>query len=279
MQSVAQRLEDGGALSCAGVVRPAQPFLAVLLRQLFPPRPVVVVTEGLQSQESFQQDIETWLRVACCAKKQPIPFAALNPQLLFYPDWEIRPHEAKLPHARIVVGPGQMHSDDLEEVLTRFVNGEADVLLSTTIIESGLDIPNANTIIMDRADRFGLSDLYPLRGRVGRYKHQVYACQSHIVAQCLKLRANQQIYARAIFFEMRDSTAGAAGLHICCQPRGCRAHRTHPAVRLWPGQVADQPDLPFHVFRAVDFARTSVHASQPGQFAGRPAVVGSLPDQ
>jgi transcription-repair coupling factor (superfamily II helicase) len=80
-----------------------------------------------------------------------------------------------VPQARIVVGHGQMHSDDLEEVMTKFVNGEADVLLSTTIVESGLDIPNANTIIIDRADRFGLSDLYQLRGRVGRYKHQAYA--------------------------------------------------------------------------------------------------------
>lgn len=80
-----------------------------------------------------------------------------------------------VPNARIVVGHGQMHSDDLEEVMTKFVNGQADVLLSTTIIESGLDIPNANTIIIDRADRFGLSDLYQLRGRVGRYKHQAYA--------------------------------------------------------------------------------------------------------
>ncbi|HEU6446836.1 MAG TPA: transcription-repair coupling factor [Verrucomicrobiae bacterium] len=80
-----------------------------------------------------------------------------------------------VPNARIVVGHGQMHADDLEEVMTRFVNGEADVLLSTTIIESGLDIPNANTIIIDRADRFGLSELYQLRGRVGRYKHQAYA--------------------------------------------------------------------------------------------------------
>jgi len=83
--------------------------------------------------------------------------------------------EALLPQARIVVGHGQMHSDELEEVMTRFINGAADVLLSTTIIESGLDIPNANTIIIDRADRFGLSDLYQLRGRVGRYKHQAYA--------------------------------------------------------------------------------------------------------
>ena len=80
-----------------------------------------------------------------------------------------------VPDARIVVGHGQMHADDLEEVMTRFVNGDADVLLSTTIIESGLDIPNANTIIIDRADRFGLSQLYQLRGRVGRYKHQAFA--------------------------------------------------------------------------------------------------------
>ena len=72
-----------------------------------------------------------------------------------------------LPHARIVVGHGQMDADELEEVMTKFVNGEADVLLSTTIIESGLDIPNANTIIIDRADRFGLSDLVPT-ARAGR---------------------------------------------------------------------------------------------------------------
>ncbi len=82
---------------------------------------------------------------------------------------------ALVPQARMVVGHGQMDSDELEEVMTTFINGQADVLLSTTIIESGLDIPNANTIIIDRADRFGLSDLYQLRGRVGRYKHQAYA--------------------------------------------------------------------------------------------------------
>jgi len=80
-----------------------------------------------------------------------------------------------VPSARLLVGHGQMNPDQLEEVMTRFINGEADVLLSTTIIESGIDIPNANTIIIDRADRFGLSDLYQLRGRVGRYKHQAFA--------------------------------------------------------------------------------------------------------
>ena len=81
---------------------------------------------------------------------------------------------ALVPEARVVVGHGQMGDDELEAVMTRFVNGEADVLVSTTIIESGLDIPNANTMIIDRADRFGLSELYQLRGRVGRYKHQAY---------------------------------------------------------------------------------------------------------
>jgi transcription-repair coupling factor (superfamily II helicase) len=82
---------------------------------------------------------------------------------------------ALVPHARIAIGHGRMESGELEEVMAGFVNGRTDVLLSTTIIESGLDIPNANTIIIDRADRFGLSDLYQLRGRVGRYKHQAYA--------------------------------------------------------------------------------------------------------
>lgn len=81
---------------------------------------------------------------------------------------------ALVPDARVVVGHGQMGDDALEKVMTAFVNGEADVLVSTTIIESGLDIPNANTMIIDRADRFGLSELYQLRGRVGRYKHQAY---------------------------------------------------------------------------------------------------------
>lgn len=81
---------------------------------------------------------------------------------------------ALIPDARIVYGHGQMDSDELEKVMTQFVNGEADVLVSTTIIESGLDIPNANTMLIDRADRFGLSELYQLRGRVGRYKHQAY---------------------------------------------------------------------------------------------------------
>ncbi len=87
-----------------------------------------------------------------------------------------REHLLKLvPEARIAVGHGQMNEHELEAVMTAFVRGEYDVLLCTTIIESGVDIPNVNTIFIERADRFGLSDLYQLRGRVGRYKHKAYA--------------------------------------------------------------------------------------------------------
>ena len=79
------------------------------------------------------------------------------------------------PEARVEFGHGQMDADELEAVMQRFVAGKIDVLVCTTIIESGLDIPNANTIIIDRADRFGLADLYQLRGRVGRAEHKAYA--------------------------------------------------------------------------------------------------------
>lgn len=79
------------------------------------------------------------------------------------------------PEARVEFAHGQMDSDELEAVMHRFVSGKIDVLVCTTIIESGLDIPNANTIIIDRADRFGLADLYQLRGRVGRAEHKAYA--------------------------------------------------------------------------------------------------------
>lgn len=80
-----------------------------------------------------------------------------------------------VPEARIVVGHGQMHENMLAQRMQEFVNGDADILVSTTIIESGLDIPNANTIIINDAHTFGLADLHQLRGRVGRYKHKAYA--------------------------------------------------------------------------------------------------------
>jgi transcription-repair coupling factor (superfamily II helicase) len=82
---------------------------------------------------------------------------------------------ALMPDLSFGVGHGQMRAHDLERVMTDFVAGRYNVLVCTTIIESGLDIPNCNTLIIDGADRFGLSQLYQLRGRVGRFKHQAYA--------------------------------------------------------------------------------------------------------
>ncbi|HEX5589051.1 MAG TPA: transcription-repair coupling factor, partial [Candidatus Limnocylindrales bacterium] len=80
-----------------------------------------------------------------------------------------------LPDVRIVVGHGQMPEGHLESVMLKFAGGAADILVCTTIIESGLDIPNANTIIIDRADTLGLAQLYQLRGRVGRSSRRAYA--------------------------------------------------------------------------------------------------------
>ena len=82
--------------------------------------------------------------------------------------------QAIVPEASIAVGHGQMPEDELEQVMADFIAGRFDILLATTIIESGLDIPNANTIFIDQADTFGLSDLHQLRGRVGRYKNRAY---------------------------------------------------------------------------------------------------------
>ena len=87
--------------------------------------------------------------------------------------------QALAPRARIVVGHGQMKEGELEDVMVGFVNGDFDILVSTTIIENGLDIPNVNTIVVNNADRFGLAQLYQLRGRVGRSAHQAYAYFLH----------------------------------------------------------------------------------------------------
>jgi len=82
---------------------------------------------------------------------------------------------ALVPQARIGVAHGQMPGQQLEDIMVRFINHELDALVCTTIIESGLDIPNANTIIINRADHLGLADIYQLRGRVGRAARQAYA--------------------------------------------------------------------------------------------------------
>jgi len=90
--------------------------------------------------------------------------------------WEIAAKIQELvPRARIAVGHGQMAEGELEKVMLKFMHHEADILVATTIIENGLDIPLCNTILINRADRFGLSELYQLRGRVGRSNRRAYA--------------------------------------------------------------------------------------------------------
>jgi transcription-repair coupling factor (superfamily II helicase) len=94
-----------------------------------------------------------------------------------------------VPECRIGIGHAQMPDEELEKVMKAFVNHKFDMLLSTTIIESGLDIPNANTMFIDEADRYGLADLHQLRGRVGRYKNQAYCY--------LLLGRNQMLHSQA----------------------------------------------------------------------------------
>ena len=83
--------------------------------------------------------------------------------------------QAQVPEVTYVIAHGQMSPNTLEEIMTAFYNGQYDVLISTSIIESGIDIPTANTMIVYRADRFGLAQLYQMRGRVGRSKLRAYA--------------------------------------------------------------------------------------------------------
>ena len=80
-----------------------------------------------------------------------------------------------VPKARVAIGHGQMPAKGLEEIMLKFLQGAIDVLVCTTIIESGIDVPNANTLIINRADRFGLSELHQLRGRVGRFTQKAFA--------------------------------------------------------------------------------------------------------
>src|SRR4051812_3714255 len=90
--------------------------------------------------------------------------------------WEIAAKlQALVPAARVIVGHGQMSQGELEKVMLKFMHHEADILVATTIIENGLDIPLCNTILINRADRLGLSELYQLRGRVGRSNRRAYA--------------------------------------------------------------------------------------------------------
>jgi transcription-repair coupling factor (superfamily II helicase) len=124
-----------------------------------------------------------------------------------------------VPEATIRVGHGQMNEHELEEVMLDFVDHRFDLLLATTIIESGLDIPNANTMFIDEADCYGLADLHQLRGRVGRYKHRAYCYllvdqgKSLTSAAAKRLRAIEEFSDMGAGFAvaMRDLEIRGAG--------------------------------------------------------------------
>ena len=133
-----------------------------------------------------------------------------------------------VPEVRIDIGHGQMGEGELEQVMVNFIEHKFDLLLATTIVESGLDIPNANTIFIDDADHYGLSDLHQLRGRVGRYKHQAFcylliAQHKHLSPEATKrLRAIEEFSQMGAGFaiSMRDLEIRGAGNLLGTQQSG-----------------------------------------------------------
>ena len=179
-----------------------------------------------------------------------------------------------VPDARIVVGHGQMDPHELEAAMVKFVRKEADILVATTIIESGLDIPSANTIVIDDADTYGLADLHQLRGRVGRERVRAYAYLLVNPVKLLNPQAQRRLKAIEEFTElgagfkiaMRDLEIRGAGnilgaeqsghiasvgYELYCQllENAVRALRSQP-----PRQAVEvNVDLPWPAFLPRDY--------------------------
>src|SRR4030066_1575408 len=135
-----------------------------------------------------------------------------------------------LPEARIRIAHGQMRERDLEHVMRDFYQQQFNLLLCTTIIETGIDVPTANTIIINRADRFGLAQLHQLRGRVGRSHHQAYAyllvdSMEGLTSQAKKrleaIQAMEQL-GSGFFLAMHDLEIRGAGEVLGESPSGER---------------------------------------------------------
>src|SRR6202011_4954665 len=168
--------------------------------------------------------------------------------------------QALVPRARIAVGHGQMHEPELEEEMIGFVNGDFDILVSTTIIENGLDIPNVNTIVVNNADHFGLAQLYQLRGRVGRSAHQAYSYFLYQPHRGLAVAAQQRLEAIREFshlgsglrLAMRDLEIRGAGNLLGQAQSGFIAavgfdaycQILHEAVAQKRGEVQTPPEPP-----------------------------------
>ncbi len=179
-----------------------------------------------------------------------------------------------VPEASIVIGHGQMAEGELEKVMVDFIEHRYDILLATTIIESGLDIPNANTIFIDEAYRYGLAELHQLRGRVGRYKNQAYcyllvdkhkhlspdaARRLHAIEEYSEIGAGFGIAMRDLEIRGAGNLLGtqqsghiaAIGYELYCQLLGSAVRElTHKAPEL---AVDVEVDLPVQAFLPIDY--------------------------
>ncbi|MEM9414237.1 MAG: transcription-repair coupling factor [Planctomycetota bacterium] len=124
-----------------------------------------------------------------------------------------------VPDAKVIIGHGQMSPRELEKIMLTFIRGDADILVSTTIIESGIDIPTANTMFINQANHFGLAELHQLRGRVGRWKHRAYCYLllpedksiTEIATKRLKAIENYAMLGAGFKIAMRDLEIRGAG--------------------------------------------------------------------
>ena len=198
---------------------------------------------------------------------------------------------ALVPDARVAVAHGQMAEGALEKVMMTFLRGDADVLVCTTIVESGLDIPSANTLVVERADELGLAQLYQIRGRVGRSRERAYAYLLYPSAAALSEEAGQRLATLSDYTElgsgfkiaMRDlEIRGAGNLlgdeqsgHVAAVGFELYVGMIDEAVRLLAGDSADEAaepvrmDLPVDAFVPGDYvpyeaAKIEVHRRVAG---------------
>ena len=168
-----------------------------------------------------------------------------------------------VPHARIAVGHGQMHENELEPVMQSFIDGDTDVLVATTIIENGIDIPNVNTMIVNDADKFGLAQLYQLRGRVGRSNHQAYC---YLLYQGHKALTEE---AKARLEAIREFTHLGSGLQIAMRDLEIRG----AGNLLGAAQSGFIGSVGFDTYCQL-LGRRDRRTSRHGHLAGRPSRSG-----
>ena len=175
---------------------------------------------------------------------------------------------ALVPDARVAVAHGQMAEGSLESIMLSFLRGDADVLVCTTIVESGLDIPSANTLIVERADELGLAQLYQIRGRVGRSRERAYAYLLYPSAAALSEEAGQRLATLSDYTElgsgfkiaMRDlEIRGAGNLlgdeqsgHVAAVGFELYVGMIDEAVRLLSGDSAEEAAEPVRMDLPVD---------------------------